>query len=55
MYTSNNFSSTEDDNIELTEEMKIILDERLLEDDAEYLKAEESIIQMKDKYKIGKP
>jgi hypothetical protein len=34
---------------ELTEEMKAILDERLLEDGSDYISAEESIIQLKSK------
>ena len=40
----------EDDDFELTEEMKTILDERLLEDGSDYITAEESISQLKAKY-----
>jgi len=40
----------EDDDFELTEEMKAILDERLLEDGSDYISAEESISQLKAKY-----
>ena len=47
----NKLSTFEEDYIELSEEMKMILDERLMEDDDDYLKAEESIAQLKDKYK----
>lgn len=34
----------------ITEEMKAILDERLLEDGSDYISAEESISQLKAKY-----
>lgn len=40
----------EEDDFELTEEMKAILDERLLEDKSDYITAEESISQLKAKY-----
>lgn len=40
----------EEDNFELTEEMKAILDERLLEDGRDYISGEESIRQLKEKY-----
>lgn len=35
---------------ELTDEMKAILDERLLEDESTYITGEESIAQLKKKY-----
>lgn len=35
---------------ELTDEMKNILDERLMEDQSDYISAEESINQLRDKY-----
>ena len=35
---------------ELTDEMKAILDERLLEDESTYITGEESIAQLKEKY-----
>jgi len=40
----------EDVDFELTEEMKEILDERLSEDVSDYISAEESISQLKEKY-----
>lgn len=40
----------EEVDFELTEEMKAILDERLLEDESDYITAEESIRQLKEKY-----
>jgi len=40
----------EDDDFELTQEMKMILDERLEEDGSDYISAEESISQLKSKY-----
>lgn len=40
----------EDVDFGLTEEMKAILDERLLEHGKDYLSAEESISQLKSKY-----
>ena len=35
---------------ELTDEMKAILDERLMEDESNYITGEESITQLKEKY-----
>ncbi|MWB95291.1 hypothetical protein GON26_13060 [Flavobacterium sp. GA093] len=40
----------EDEDFELTEEMKKILDERLKEDGSDYISSEESIAQLKSKY-----
>jgi hypothetical protein len=40
----------EEDEDELTDEMKTILDQRLMEDESDYLTAEESINQMKARY-----
>jgi hypothetical protein len=40
----------EEDDFEITEEMKAILDERLKEDGSDYISAEESISQLKSKY-----
>lgn len=40
----------EDEGFELTEEMKVTLDERLMEDGSDYISAEESISQLKSKY-----
>jgi hypothetical protein len=40
----------EEDDFEITEEMKLILDERLKEDGSDYISAEESISQLKSKY-----
>jgi hypothetical protein len=40
----------EEDEDELTDEMKSILDQRLMEDESDYLTAEESINQMKARY-----
>ena len=51
MFINYNQSSIEEDGGELSEEMKIILDERLMENDDDYLTAEESIAQMEDNYK----
>lgn len=42
----------EEDEDELSEEMKTILDERLIEDESDYLTAEQSIILMKTKYGV---
>jgi len=39
----------EDQDYEISQEMKSILDERLLEDESDYISAEESIIQLKNK------
>jgi D-Tyr-tRNAtyr deacylase len=39
----------EDQDYEISQEMKSILDERLLEDESDYISAEESIIQLKKK------
>ena len=35
---------------EITDEMKAILDERLMEDESNYITGEESITQLKEKY-----
>jgi hypothetical protein len=40
----------EEDDFELNEEMKNILDERLMEDESDYITGEESIKRLKDKY-----
>jgi len=40
----------DEDNFELTKEMKIVLDERLAEDEKIYLTAEDSINQLNKKY-----
>lgn len=40
----------EEEDFELSQEMKNILDERLAEDKSDYISAEESINQLKDKY-----
>jgi hypothetical protein len=40
----------QDDDFELTAQMKSVLDERLLEDEKQYLTAEESINQLNKKY-----
>ena len=40
----------QDDDFELTTQMKAVLDERLLEDEKQYLTAEESINQLNKKY-----
>ena len=40
----------DDDYPELTDEMKAILDERLAEDESNYITGEESIAQLKEKY-----
>ncbi len=42
----------EEDEDELSEEMKSILDQRLMEDESTYLTAEQSITQMKAKYGV---
>lgn len=42
----------EEDEDELSEEMKTILDQRLLENESDYLTAEQSITQMKAKYGV---
>jgi len=40
----------EEEEFEITEEMKAILDERLMEDGSDYISSEESISQLKSKY-----
>jgi hypothetical protein len=40
----------EEQDFALTDEMKNILDERLMEDQSDYISAEESIKQLRDKY-----
>jgi hypothetical protein len=40
----------EEEDFELTEEIKAVLDERLMEDGSDYISAEESIHQLKSKY-----
>jgi len=40
----------EEQGFELTDEMKSILNERLKEDGADYISADESILQLKEKY-----
>jgi hypothetical protein len=40
----------DEEDSELTQEMKNILDERLMEDESDYITAEESISQLKIKY-----
>ena len=40
----------EEQDFELSQEMKNILDERLLEDERDYITADESIKQLKEKY-----
>ena len=40
----------EEDDFELTQEMKAILDERSSEDESDYITAKESIRQLKEKY-----
>jgi hypothetical protein len=40
----------EEEDFELTQEMKAILDDRLLEDGSDYITAEESISQLKSNY-----
>jgi hypothetical protein len=42
----------DEEDSELTQEMKNILDERLMEDESDYITAEESISQLKIKYGI---
>ena len=42
----------EEQDFEISQEMKSILDERLLEDENDYISAEESIIQLKKKYDL---
>ncbi len=42
--------TVEEDDAQITEEMKIVLDERLMEDDVTYLTAEQSVNQLKEKY-----
>jgi hypothetical protein len=44
--------TVEEEEDELTQEMKNILDERLTEDESNYLTAEESINQLKVKYGV---
>lgn len=39
-----------DSDAELTDEMKAILDERLLEDESTYITGDKSIAQLKEKY-----
>ncbi|WP_185965890.1 hypothetical protein [Flavobacterium sp. ZT3R18] len=46
MYTTYHLDS------ELTQEIKDILDERLMEDESDYITVEESISQLKRKYGI---
>lgn len=46
MYTTYHLDS------ELTQEMKDMLDERLMEDECDYITAEESISQLKMKYDL---
>lgn len=40
----------EEQDFEISQEMKNILDERLLEDESDYITADESIKQLKEKY-----
>lgn len=40
----------EEEEFEISEEMKVILDERLKEDGSDYISSEESISQLKSKY-----
>lgn len=40
----------EEQDFELSQEMKNLLDERLLEDESDYITADESIKQLKEKY-----
>ena len=40
----------EEQDFEISQEMKNLLDERLLEDDSDYITADESIKQLKQKY-----
>ena len=40
----------EEENFELTQEMKAILDERLTEDKSDYISAKQSINELKQKY-----
>lgn len=40
----------EEQDFELSQEMKNLLEERLLEDDSDYITADESIKQLKEKY-----
>ena len=40
----------DDDSFELTDDIKEMLDERLMEDESTYLTAEQSISQLKSKY-----
>ena len=42
----------EEDDLELNEEMKTILDNRLKEDESTYLSAKESIARLKGKYGV---
>ena len=51
MLINKKISTIEEDYIELSDEMKKILDQRLMEDYDDYLTAEESIAQMEDNYK----
>lgn len=41
-----------EDELEITEDMKVILDERLQEDEADYLTSDESINKLNAKYGI---
>jgi hypothetical protein len=51
-FKSRPITITIEEDSELTQEMKDILDERLMEDESDYLTAEESISQLKIKYGI---
>jgi hypothetical protein len=51
-FKSRPITITIEEDSELTQEMKDILDERLIEDESDYLTAEESISQLKIKYGI---
>lgn len=42
----------EEQDFEISQEMKNILDERLLEDESDYITADESIKQLKEKYDL---
>jgi hypothetical protein len=42
----------EEQDFEISQEMKNILDERLLEDESDYITADESIKQLKKKYDL---
>jgi hypothetical protein len=51
-FKSRPITITIEEDSELTQEMKNILDERLMEDESDYITAEESISQLKIKYGI---